>query len=307
MTMPSLASHSRRVNVGARGSSPDCGHAHSAGFAHEPRASRSNSRTAIHKPRYSDKHEQYLKDSWEELVETTPREDAGVSEVRTWVLKVFHRRCHPDPENSLSEFRWQGRDLHLQRRYLALRLRFRGEPYGYMIAHDIHDAVKESRKRARRQEKESKKRAKTQLFSETPPPIEFQDGTPNKGDTNVKHTQKGQVDYAVADREPGTTHLTIENQPLDHDSGTSEAKTKKKLAKILTMFPRTTAGVALPSAEDPFRDPTPDSKRTKVKAKKIEKKGKAKTNIESLNDAQDPFRDPEPMCMRLIDADDFRL
>lgn len=87
------------------------------------------------------------------------------------MLEAFRRRLHPDPEVRrfgnhlehlprkrtrcygvadslqpvLKEFYWKGRDLHSQRRYLALRLRFRGEPYGYMIAHDIHDAVKVSR------------------------------------------------------------------------------------------------------------------------------------------------------------------
>ncbi|KAI1304846.1 hypothetical protein F5Y03DRAFT_357319 [Xylaria venustula] len=63
-------------------------------------------------------------------------------------------------QGALSGFYWRGRDLHSQRRYLALRLRFRGEPYGYMIAHDIHDALKESRKRVHKLEKEAAKQRK---------------------------------------------------------------------------------------------------------------------------------------------------
>lgn len=80
----------------ARSFTPD--HIHSVGFAHEPRKTPSISRSAVRKPKYSEQHEQYLKDTWEELVNSTPREDAGVAEVRTWILQVFHRRCHPDPE-----------------------------------------------------------------------------------------------------------------------------------------------------------------------------------------------------------------
>ncbi|KAI0441544.1 hypothetical protein F4803DRAFT_552010 [Xylaria telfairii] len=289
-----------------RSFTPD--HIHSVGFAHEPRKTPSISRSAVHKPKYSEQHEQYLKDTWEELVNSTPREDAGVA------------------EGALSDFHWKGRDLHSQRRYLALRLRFRREPWGYIIAHDIHDAVKESRKSARKQEKEANrliKRAKKTAEKSTPESLRtltaqsslptssffrLQDSAPNRGRTGALKGRKEQPVHLNNNRELDTHHLIGEDQTRDIE--TSTARVKKKLAKIFAIRPGTasskaTAATPWATEEDPFRDPSPIPKRVKTKVKKLKKKKKATASLESLNSAQDPFRDPSPM--RVIDADDFRL
>ncbi|KAF2967894.1 hypothetical protein GQX73_g5720 [Xylaria multiplex] len=318
-------------NLSARSSTPDRGcHTHSAGFSHEPRTKRSKSRYTVHKPRYSEQHQRYLEDSYEELVESTPRQDAGVDEVRTWVLEVFHRRCHPDPEGALNGFHWKGRDLHSQRRYLALRLRFRGEPYGYMIAHDIHDAIKESRRRAHKRQKEARRQIKKAMktdgktapisgrtpTAQTSPPstslASTEGGAPSQGKSNIK-AQKGPLAIANinTNHEAETSHLIGDNEPQDAGAGT--ARVRNKLVKIFTNGPRTCSGAAAitvmsPSGvEDPFRDPIPGPQITKPKPKpkKAKKKGKALVSLESPGSSQNPFLDPEPM--RLIDADDFRL
>ncbi|KAI1752603.1 hypothetical protein F4782DRAFT_500928 [Xylaria castorea] len=323
--MPSGANYRNGSGLRAWSRTPD--HIHSAGFTHEPRITRLNSRSAIHKPQYSEQHQQYLKDSWEELVESTPRQDAGVAEVRTWVLTVFHRRCHPDPQKALSGFYWKGRDLHSQRRYLALRLRFRREPYGYMIAHDIHDAVKESRKRSRKREKEAKKQTKKakkpeknsaleslmtlrrQPSSPTSIHVRFQDNAPSKDHNRAQKARKEQAVPASNNNEPDAHHLIGEAQSQAIESST--AKAKKRITKIFAISPRTTSpkitATTLPTGEeDPFRDPSPSPRRVRTKAKKkAKKKKKATASLESLNSAQDPFRDPSPM--RLVEAEDFRL
>ncbi|KAI8944921.1 hypothetical protein F4801DRAFT_584914 [Xylaria longipes] len=328
--MPSGMNYPNRLGPGARSFTPEYSgqHTHTSGFSHEPRKTRPNSRSAIHKPKYSEQHQQYLKDSWEELVESTPRQDAGVAEVRTWILKVFHRRCHPDPEKALSGFHWKGRDLHSQRRYLALRLRFRREPYGYLIAHDIHDAVKEFRKRARKQEREARKQMKKAKKTANKSPTEsgripaaqsslpmsshvrFRDSTPNKGYKKAQKARKEQADLSSGNREPYADHQIGEAQPQDIETSTSKAK-KKFVNIFTTKIPgtsssKTVAASSLFREEDPFRDPSPSRRRVKPKEKKkAKKKKKVTASLESLNSARDPFRDPSPM--RLVDADDFRL
>ncbi|KAI0553462.1 hypothetical protein F4679DRAFT_531412 [Xylaria curta] len=323
--MPSVANYHNGSALRAWSFTPD--HMHTAGFTHEPRRVRLNSRSAIHKPQYSEQHQQYLTDSWEELVESTPRQDAGVAEVRTWVLKVFHRRCHPDPQTALNGFQWKGRDLHSQRRYIALRLRFRGEPYGYMIAHDIHDAVKESRKRARKQEKEAKRQMKKakkaekkfaskslrtltrQASSPTSTHVRFRDSWPGEDRKRAKKARKEQAVRANSDRELDTHHLIGESQPQAIES--SKSKARRKIEKIFTKSPRKTSPRLTSTTpwtgeENPFRDPSPSPRRVRTKAKKkAKKKKKVTARPESLDSAQDPFRDPSPM--RLVDADDFRL
>ncbi|KAI0457625.1 hypothetical protein F5B21DRAFT_463937 [Xylaria acuta] len=324
--MPNGVDYHNGLGPSARSFTPDCGsHTHSAGFTHEPRKTRSNSRSAIHKPKYSEQHQQYLKDSWEELVESTPRQDAGVAEVRTWILKVFHRRCHPDPERALSGFHWKGRDLHSQRRYLALRLRFRREPYGYMIAHDIHDAVKEFRKRGRRREKEAKKQIKKarktekksaselmrtlgrQPSSPASSHVRFQDSAPRKHHKRAKKARKEQAVHSNSSYRPDANRPAGEAQPQAVE--TSTAKAKKRLAKIFTISPRTISPATTPPVgeEDPFRNPSPSPRGVKTKATKKAKKKKKKVtaSLESLDSAQDPFRDPPPML--LVDEEDFRL
>ncbi|KAI1190443.1 hypothetical protein F5B17DRAFT_446915 [Nemania serpens] len=221
---------------------------------------------------------------------------------------------------ALGEFYWNGSDLHSQRRYLALRLRFRGEPYGYLIAHDIHDAVRESRKRSRKHKKEATKQARK---------IKWGQGT---------HT-------TTSCEEETSTHAARKDEP---DTKTIQAKAKRKLSEILRINPRAPpqpsppptsssssrtatvriAAVPPPDTEDPFQDPIPGFKKAKPKTekaikkkekkeeKKVEKKEEKKEkkmrrrrktirSFESQDSVQDPFRDPEPM--RLIDADDFRL
>ncbi|KAI0432542.1 hypothetical protein F5Y09DRAFT_140708 [Xylaria sp. FL1042] len=264
--------------------------------------------------------------SMEGLVERTPREDAGINEVRSWVLEIFNRRCHPDPETALNGFFWKGRDLHSQRRYLALRLRFRGEPYGYMIAHDIHDAVKESRKRAHKREKAARKQKKTgnkpdrksssksvpnaEASSPSSPHLQPDGSAPrNDQSTKVKTEQAANINV---NHNLYVNPLIGENNSRDTKS--KSTKVKDKFASIFNANPetassRTTPAVApLSVVEDPFRDPIPEPKKTKTKTTKLKRKRKwkkATASLESLGSTRDPFRDPEPM--RLIDADDFRL
>ncbi|KAI0100608.1 hypothetical protein GGR51DRAFT_575285 [Nemania sp. FL0031] len=296
--------------LGLHSFAPDLGsHPHSAGFSHQPRIYRSGSRLT------------------EELVQSTPPEDAGVGEVRTWVLEVFHRRCHPDPKRALNGFYWKGRDLHSQRRYLALRLRFRREPYGYLIAHDIHDAVKEFRKRTRQREKEAAKRVKkrnrtdkgaapesasTTAAQGCPSvPSQFPSITPSKDNPEEEGFTERHAAYMGASRERQSSHPIGEDQLQDAE--TSRVKVKKKLAKIFTISPQTssssssraTTRTESASGEDPFQDPIPSSRKTKAKTRKAKRRGKAKARLKSRHNVQDPFRDPEPM--RLIDEDDFRL
>ncbi|KAJ3556535.1 hypothetical protein NPX13_g10114 [Xylaria arbuscula] len=251
--------------LGARASSPDRGsHAHSAAFSHKPQKSRSKLRSAIRKPRYSEQHQRYLKDSWEGFVERTPREDAGADET---VLKEFH---------------WKGRDLHSQRRYLALRLRFRGEPYGYMIAHDIHDAVKLSRKRARKRRKEAKKQIRKDIKSykktglRSPP---------------TSATQESSLG-------PSQHHSSGKDNPKEVGSSTTKAEPKP--TDVAITIQRTSPKPQQTSAtppENPFEDPpTADVKRHEHKKEKRRKKEKAKMASPEAPDAsEDPFRDPEPM------------
>ncbi|KAI1153975.1 hypothetical protein F4825DRAFT_473298 [Nemania diffusa] len=234
----------------------------------------------------------------EGLVESTPGEDAGVG------------------ERALNDFYWKGRDLHSQRRYLALRLRFRQEPYGYLIAHDIHDAVKESRKRRRASEKGAKKHlAKSAIIpvlqASFPMPTytQSQGIELSKDNPKEKKAKKEQEIYTNINRGRESSRPIEEDQI--QETGTSRAKVKKKLAEIFTFSPRssssrTTTRPASPSiGEDPFQDPPLAPGKKKTKARKEKKRGKARASLESLDSVQDPFRDPEPM--RLIDADDFRL
>ncbi|KAK5634551.1 hypothetical protein RRF57_010264 [Xylaria bambusicola] len=279
-------------NSGARASTPDRGdHVHSVAFSHEPQKSRSKVRSPVHKPRYSEQHQQYLDDSWEEFVESTPREDASVDE---GVLKEFH---------------WKGRDLHSQRRYIALRLRFRGEPYGYMIAHDIHDAVKVSslshsttvpglhllsRIQTRKRSKTAKKQVKKDKKSE-------------------KRVTSGSASRSAPQKSSMPSHATHpKGEDKSKEIEDSTAKAEKKLAKrFATRSSRTSSEPLLPAAvpsrssENRFGDPTADLKRPKSKIHLRKKKGKTTQSLESLVDNEDPFRDPEPM--QLVDADDFRL
>ncbi|KAI1505289.1 hypothetical protein F5X99DRAFT_405186 [Biscogniauxia marginata] len=85
-----------------------------------------------------------------EIVNSAPQKDAGAQEVRTWLLKVLRRRCHPDPESVLMQMDWSGREVH-RATYLGMWHRFRSEPDGRLIAHDIHDAIKQSRRKIRSQ------------------------------------------------------------------------------------------------------------------------------------------------------------
>ncbi|KAI3331518.1 hypothetical protein HD806DRAFT_162248 [Xylariaceae sp. AK1471] len=257
------------------------------------------------------------------------------------MLEVFHRRCHPDPEKALQEFRWRGRDLHTQRRYLALRLRFRGQPYGYMIAHDVHDAVKESRKRTRQREKAAKKQAKRQrkrgnktewrptaesavMPAEQEPypsslPAQYPDTIFSQLKTKRKKSKEGKgvktirETQAVPSSGNEEAHNSGEGSQLQNAETTSTSKAKRRITKILTTIspnPGTTAAEPSVSGNpdlDPFQDPPPElqpkkAKKTKVKAMK----GKATSNNQA-SPQKDPFRDPDVESMRLIDADDFRL
>ncbi|KAI0404510.1 hypothetical protein F4802DRAFT_567314 [Xylaria palmicola] len=340
--MPNIASRPNGFGPASRGLTPDYGdHIHSTGFSHEPRKFRQGSRSAVHKPKYSEQHQQYLKDTWGPLVASTPSEEAGVDEVRTWILTVFHRRCHPDPERALTGFHWKGRDLHSQRRYLALRLRFRREPYGYMIAHDIHDALKESRKQTREREKEEKKQAREarrankkrgsrsaaagaaptrQVSFAVSPRDERPEDAAHSSKRNSKSgaDTRGQATRATAGGGSERNQQSVrgaEEQPRG-----IEARVKGKLAKFSSRSSTTTTTTTARMATslfrdaDPFRDPSPGPEREKEKKerrKKGEKKARKKSkkgtaSAESPSGAQDPFRDPEPP-MHLIDADDFRL
>ncbi|KAI8633336.1 hypothetical protein F5Y19DRAFT_490510 [Xylariaceae sp. FL1651] len=257
-------------------SSPYGSHVHSSGFSHQRKTNHKQPRSTVRPPRYSIEHEQYLADSWEELVDSTPQKDANVEEVRTWMLKVFHRRCHPDPARALQEFRWTGRDLHYQRRYLALRIRFRGEPYAYMIAHDVHDAVKESRKRTRKRKQQAKKQSRR----------------PHKPET------KSTTASALTPQER-SFRASFTGAFGDAAIGQAKAKTKKTRKAR-----RSTISAAECLEQDPFRDPEPTHAKLKAKTKKLKKsKGEAKAG--SVGNPQDPFRDPEPM--RFIDTDDYRI
>ncbi|GAW20155.1 hypothetical protein ANO14919_096520 [Xylariales sp. No.14919] len=192
-----------------------------------------------------------------------------------------------------------------------------------MIAHDIHDAVKESRKRARRRQKEAGRQVKkankidriTTPESETRfvaqvspsfPPNQPRDGIPIGDKSNI-----GGAKAVSINCEPETGRRIGEEE--SQDAGIGIAKSKKKLTKIFTIIPgatsprRTTATASPSDEEDPFRDPVPGPEGTKTKPKRTRRRwrGKATASLESLGSAQDPFRDPEPM--RLVDADDFRL
>ncbi|KAI1083509.1 hypothetical protein F5B20DRAFT_527298 [Whalleya microplaca] len=98
----------------------------------------------------SQDQKRYLVESWGDIVNYAPSKDASPEEVRTWMLMVLHRRSHLAPETILEKLQWSGRDLH-RATYLALRHRLRAEPDGMVIAHDIHDAAKESRHKKRSQ------------------------------------------------------------------------------------------------------------------------------------------------------------
>ncbi|KAI0803979.1 hypothetical protein GGR55DRAFT_682116 [Xylaria sp. FL0064] len=282
---------------GGRIGTPDPrSHIHTAGFSHELRTKR------------------------EGLIERTPREDAGINAVRSWVLEIFNRRCHPDPERVLNEFFWKGRDLHSQRRYLALRLRFRGEPYGYMIAHDIHDAVKESRKRVHKREKEARKQKKKgrKKAGDTPDSISASVSSSPRlqtGESVAKHdkstkVKKEQASNVSVNREPDLTPLTGKNKSPEAKSSITRTKIKAIFATIFathskTASPGTTpAAASPPTVEDPFRDPIPEPKGTKTKTTKSTRKRKWK-RLPASPESLGSFRNPEPM--RLIDADDFRL
>ncbi|KAI3341823.1 hypothetical protein F4824DRAFT_513645 [Ustulina deusta] len=227
---------------------------------------------------------------------------------------------------ALNGFCWKGRDLHSQRRYLALRLRFRREPYGYMIAHDIHDAVKLSRKRTRKREKEAEKQKKkgvrsdkksaprsgptpaTQVSSPPPPHVQFQDSVLRNGES--KKLKKKQAINADINREADANHPIGEGESQEVEGSTTKAK--KKLAKIFATSPgttswrETTAGATPSGVGDPFQGPIPGPEKTKTRTKKAKRKMKWNTaSLESLISTRDPSRDLEPM--RLIDADDFRL
>ncbi|KAL7627545.1 hypothetical protein AAE478_001738 [Parahypoxylon ruwenzoriense] len=80
------------------------------------------------------------------IVDAAPGRDATAEEVRAWLLMVLHRRSHPDPDRIAEKLPWSGRDLH-RATYLATRHRLRAEADGMIIAHDIHDAAKQSRRK----------------------------------------------------------------------------------------------------------------------------------------------------------------
>ncbi|KAH9908780.1 hypothetical protein F4778DRAFT_718694 [Xylariomycetidae sp. FL2044] len=94
-------------------------------------------------------HDRYLADSWNGIVCSAPGKDASDDEARTWMLKVLHRRNHPDPERVLRRFHPSARHLH-RANYLAIRQRLKSEPGGLLIAHDMRDALKASRRINRR-------------------------------------------------------------------------------------------------------------------------------------------------------------
>ncbi|KAI0509349.1 hypothetical protein F5B22DRAFT_649184 [Xylaria bambusicola] len=272
--MPSYADLS---NSGARASAPDRGdHVHSVAFSHEPQKSRSTLRSPVHKPRYSEQHQQYLDDSWEEFVERTPQEDAGVEER---VMKEFH---------------WKGRDLHSQRRYIALRLRFRGEPYGYMIAHDIHDAVKLSRIQTRKRSKRAKKQVKKDKKSD-----KKATSTPASTSTPQKSSQSWPPDH------PDGANKSKEVEGSTKREKKKPAKQSATRSSRASSEPLLNAAAPSRSSENPFGDPITELKKPKSKIHLRKKKGKKTRSLESSVDDEDPFRDPGPM--RLVDADDLRL
>ncbi|KAI1824186.1 hypothetical protein F4861DRAFT_548832 [Xylaria intraflava] len=290
-------------------------HEHSAGFSHQPQRRNSRSRAPTRKPKYSEQYQQYMKDSWNELVERTPQKDASADEVHSWVLEVFRRRCHPAPELALKDFRWKGIDLHSQRRYLALRIRFRREPYGYMIAHDIHDAVKESRKRTRRRESEAKKQARKNKRI----------GNKHTPEPTMARGEQGFLPLSPLTRPRDITPRSSKgNTARQTEANPAEFKEKKGFLSNLTMRPKASTSSRKEQTpppegqelEDPFRDPTPSpsekSKKEKSNSKpswlfqKLRKKSGATTAADS-DLLQDPFRDPEVEPMRLVAADDFRV
>ncbi|KAI0848304.1 hypothetical protein F5Y00DRAFT_262688 [Daldinia vernicosa] len=78
--------------------------------------------------------------------------NATAENVQTWLAMVLYRRSHPDPQRILDKLPWTGRDLH-RATYLTTRYRLRTESDGWLIAYDISDAVKQSRRRARLRKK----------------------------------------------------------------------------------------------------------------------------------------------------------
>ncbi|KAI1133110.1 hypothetical protein F5Y10DRAFT_129575 [Nemania abortiva] len=233
------------------------------------------------------------------------------------------------PQGALNGFYWKGRDLHSQRRYLALRLRFRREPYGYLIAHDIHDAVKEFRNRTHQREKTAEKHVKKRNRTDkgpTPQPANmtavrvsspmfpharYQGPAHSKSNPRERISTEGQTAHTNPNRERSPSY-PIEEDRLQ-DIGTGRAKAKNKLTKIFTTISKTsslpspsriTMRTASPSRiEDPFQDPTPVSRKLRTKAKKAKRSGKTTASLESVYNAENPSTEP----MRLIDEDDFRL
>ncbi|KAI2629442.1 hypothetical protein GGS21DRAFT_492371 [Xylaria nigripes] len=272
-------------------------HMHSAGFSHKSKKKRPRLREA------------------DELVERTPQKDANVNEVHAWVLEIFRRRCHPEPEAALQDFYWKGTDLHSQRRYLALRLRFRREPYGYMIAHDIHDALKESRKRTRRRERKARKQPRKKNKS-GPGSTPKSSVTPGAQQSHASTSGPNETNTAclIETDSPKVGDKTQAKNPIP-------SKAKQTLLKIfiITRQKKTTSSgkgqemSCSPRGPDSlFQDPASESPRAKKekKQKQMPLRSRKKSKSASRSDSelpQDPFRDPEMDPMRLIDADDFRI
>ncbi|KAI0391647.1 hypothetical protein F5Y17DRAFT_460673 [Xylariaceae sp. FL0594] len=111
------------------------GHYHPIGANHEPQPSPRPSET-------QPKTEPFRR----ELVRMVPDRDAGQDEMRTWMLLMLHRRCHPDPPGALEDFNWSGSELHCGADlFQGILDAFLDTPEGRLIAGDVADAFMEKK------------------------------------------------------------------------------------------------------------------------------------------------------------------
>ncbi|KAI0966861.1 hypothetical protein F4678DRAFT_465945 [Xylaria arbuscula] len=206
-------------------------------------------------------------------------------------------------QGALSEFYWKGRDLHSQRRYLALRLRFRGEPYGYMIAHDIHDALKESRKRVYKQEKEAAKQRKKDKTSgrrntapELIPESAIQRSTPPPLPPRVQSRSRTQPDLRF---QPVSRSRSGGSAPRNNTSKKAANEQGQAVnVNVYVNLNRDTDGAPLIPASDP-QDAESSRRKAKKKISKIftttPNPEKASSKAVALQpNPEDPFGDPVP-------------